>query len=47
MTKNEFRKFALLRGCIVNYSGKLKKFFIHKIFKMDIHKIINQNPCTK
>ena len=41
MTKNEFRKFALLRGYLVNYSGKLKKFFIRKEFKMDIHNIIN------
>lgn len=42
MTKNEFRKFAKLRGVIATYCGKQKKFFLRKVSKMDINNVINQ-----
>ena len=41
MTKNEFREYARIRNCVVSYSGKLRKFFIKRLGKMDINKIIN------
>lgn len=41
MTKNEFTKFALIRGISVGYSGKTGKFTLRKIFNMDIHAVIN------
>jgi len=41
MTKKQFIEFAKLRNCVVSYSGKLHKFFIKRLGKMDIHKIIN------
>jgi hypothetical protein len=41
MTKNEFREFARVRGFATRYSGKLKKFFMTKVAKMDVMQIIN------
>ena len=41
MTKNQFKAFAFERGVVVKYSGKLRKFFMRKISKMDINTVIN------
>lgn len=41
LTKKQFEQFAKERGCIASYSGKLKRFFLTKLVKMDINKIIN------
>lgn len=49
MTKKQFAKFALNRGRIARYSGKLKKHFLGYVnfyFEMKIHALINQKAYT-
>ncbi len=42
LTKNEFRKFSVLRGCEPKYSGKQKRFFLRKLVLIkDLHGLIN------
>jgi hypothetical protein len=44
MTKNEFRAYAAKCGCVTRYSGKERKFYINKRFRIresDIHGLIN------
>ena len=46
MTKKEFIEFAKLRGCIVSYSGHLKKFFIIRKYAVNINELINSKAKT-
>ena len=39
MTKKEYQKFANDHGCQCSYSGKFKKHFIIKRFKININKL--------
>jgi hypothetical protein len=41
MTKKEFKEFALKRGYTAVYSGKKRKFFLNRVFKVNIHELIN------
>lgn len=47
MTKNEFREYAKVRGFAVAYSGKLRKFFMKKVFQMNVNEIINSKRVAK
>ena len=41
MTKKQFAQFAQNRGFTAHYSGKLRKFFLRKVNKMNVHALIN------
>ena len=46
MTKNEFRKFAIKHGVEARYSGKARKFYLHKVGKSEpINDIINERAA--
>ena len=40
MTKAEFKEYALRRGVVATYSGKMETFFLKRVKAMNINKII-------
>jgi len=47
MTKNEFKNLATKHNCVARYSGKLKRFFLTRYGKFNIHKLINERASQQ
>jgi hypothetical protein len=47
MTKNEFKALATKHNCTARYSGRLKRFFLTRWGKFDVHKLINERAVEK